>query len=218
MRNATHTSRWATAGLLTALTLGTALDGPLLGAGKIRMAIEGGRVTLSAIEAPLADVLAEWSRVGGTRFVGAERIGRETVTLRLVDADEADAIRLLLRAAGGYVAAPRRAGMRPGRRATTASRFSPPAGPRRRRRATQGRHLRTQTDGGGAPAGSGAVPSGLLPMEELQRVLDAAAAADGPPASADAPTDRHVPVLVTPVPGIGAAAGRLTVVPAPEGR
>ena len=110
MRHTTHASRWATAGLLTALTLGTTLDGPLLGAGEIRMAIDGGRVTLSATEAPLADVLAAWSRVGGTRFVGAETLGRETVTLRLVEADEADAIRLLLRAAAGYVAAPRRAG------------------------------------------------------------------------------------------------------------
>ena len=216
MRHTTHASRWATAGLLTALTLGTALDGPLLGAGEIRMAIDGGRVTLSAIEAPLADVLAEWSRVGGTRFVGAERIGRETVTLRLVEADEADAIRLLLRSAAGYVAAPRRAGVagaaRYDRVTILAARRTPAPAPDNTAPASA-----HETDGGGAPAGSGAVPR-LLPMEELQRVLDAAAAANGPPASADAPTDRHVPVLVTPVPGIGAAAGRLTVVPAPERR
>ena len=210
MRHTTHASRWATAGLLTALTLGTALDGPLLGAGEIRVAIDGGRVTLSAIEAPLADVLAEWSRVGGTRFVGAERIGRETVTLRLVEADEADAIRLLLRAAAGYVAAPRRAG------AAGAARYD-------RVTILAARRTPAPAPGHTAPApvnnvDGGRTPSGLLPMEELQRVLDAAAAADGPPAPADAPTDRHVPVLVTPVPGIGAAAGRLTVVPAPERR
>ena len=216
MRHTTHASRWATAGLLTALTLGTALDGPLLGTGEIRMAIDGGRVTLSAIEAPLADVLAEWSRVGGTRFVGAETLSRETVTLRLVEADEADALRLLLRSAGGYVAAPRRAGMagaaRYDRVTILAARRTPAPAPNNAARAPA-----NETDAGGTPAGSGA-PSGLLPMEELQRLLDAAAAADGPPASADAPTDRHIPVLVTPVPGIGAAAGRLTVVPAPERR
>ena len=216
MRNATHASRWATAGLLAALTLGTALDGPLLGAEEVRMAIDGGRVTLSATEAPLADVLAEWSRVGGTRFVGAERIGRETVTLRLVDADEADAIRLLLRSAAGYVAAPRRAGVagaaRYDRVTILAARRTPAPAPNNAARAPA-----NETDAGGTPAGSGAVP-GLLPMEELQRVLDAAAAADGRPASADAPTDRLVPVLVTPVPGIGGAAGSLTVFPAPEGR
>ena len=216
MRHTTHASRWATAGLLTALTLGTALDGPLLGAGEIRMAIDGGRVTLSATETPLADVLAEWSRVGGTRFVGAETLGREPVTLRLVEADEADAIRLLLRSAAGYVAAPRRAGVagaaRYDRVTILAARRTPAPAPDNTAPASA-----HETDGGGAPAGSGAVPR-LLPMEELQRVLDAAAAANGPPASADAPTDRHVPVLVTPVPGIGAAAGRLTVVPAPERR
>ncbi len=215
MRHTTHASRWATAGLLTALTLGTTLDGPLLGAGEIRMAIDGGRVTLSAIEAPLADVLAEWSRVGGTRFVGAETLSRETVTLRLVDADEADALRLLLRAAAGYVAAPRRAGAagaaRYDRVTILAARRTPAPAPNNAARAPA-----NETDAGGTPAGSGAVP-GLLPMEELQRVLDAAAAA-GAPTPDDAPTDRHIPVLVTPVPGIGAAAGRLTVVPAPEGR
>ena len=216
MRNATHTSRRAATVLLAALTLGTALDGPLLGAGgEIRMAIEGGRVTLSAIEAPLADVLAAWSRVGGTRFVGAERIGRQPVSLRLVEADEAEALRLLLRAAAGYVAAPRRAGAagaaRYDRVTILAARRTPAPAPDNTAPASA-----NETAGGGTPAGSGAVP-GLLPMEELQRVLDAAAAA-GAPASADAPTDRHVPVLVTPVPGIGAAAGRLTVVPAPEGR
>ena len=216
MRNATHTSRRAATVLLAALTLGTALDGPLLGAGEIRMAIDGGRVTLSATEAPLADVLAEWSRVGGTRFVGAETLSRETVTLRLVDADEADAIRLLLRAAAGYVAAPRRTGVagaaRYDRVTILATRRTPAPAPDNTVRAPA-----NETDAGGTPAGRGA-PSGLLPMEELQRVLDAAAAADGPPTPADAPTHGPVPVLVTPVPGIGAAAGRLTVVPAPEGR
>ena len=215
MHNFKHASRRAAASLLAALTLGTALDGPLLGAGEIRLAIDGGRVTLSATEAPLADVLAEWSRVGGTRFVGAETLGRETVTLRLVEADEADAIRLLLRAAAGYVAAPRRGGAagaaRYDRVTILAARRTPAPAPNNAARAPA-----NETDAGGTPAGSGAGP-GLLPMEELQRVLDAAAAA-GAPAPDDAPTDRHVPVLVTPVPGIGAAAGRLTVVPAPEAR
>ena len=215
MRHTTHASRRAAAGLLAALTLGTALDGPLLGAGEIRMAIEGGRVTLSATEAPLADVLAAWSRVGGTRFVGAETLGRQAVSLRLVEADEAEALRLLLRAAAGYVAAPRQAGVAGTARydgvTILAARRTPAPAPNNTARAPA-----NETDAGGTPAGSGAVP-GLLPMEELQRVLDAAAAA-GAPAPDDAPTDRHIPVLVTPVPGIGAAAGRLTVVPAPEGR
>ena len=35
--------------------------------------MERGRVTLIATDARLGDVLAEWSRVGDTRFVGAER-------------------------------------------------------------------------------------------------------------------------------------------------
>ena len=100
--------RCAAAGALAATTVAAALGTPLFGTDDVRISIEGGRVTLSATEAPLAEVLAEWSRVGGTRFVGAETLGGETVNLQLEDADEADAIRLLLRSAAGFVAAPRR--------------------------------------------------------------------------------------------------------------
>ena len=183
---------------------------------EIRIAIEDGRVTLSATEAPLTDVLAEWSRVGGTRFVGGERLGREIVTLRLADADEADAIRLLLRSAAGYVAAARgedvAGAARYDRVTILAARRTPAPGSDDAQRASP-----NETDSDGVPASRGAAP-GLVPMEELQRLLDAAATADGPPASADAPTDRRVPVLVTPVPGIGAAVGSLTVVPPSQGR
>lgn len=73
----------------------------LFGADEIQFGIDGGRVTLVATDAPLADVLAEWARVGDTRFVGAEPIGGERITLHLTNAPEADAIRLVLRAAAG---------------------------------------------------------------------------------------------------------------------
>ena len=93
---------------------------PSFGADDIQVGIDGGRVTLVATDATLADVLAEWSRVGDTRFVGAEPIGGERVTLRLTDErPEAEAIHLVVRAAAGYVAAPRRAG-NPAVHATTA--------------------------------------------------------------------------------------------------
>ena len=216
MRRTRRVARRATAGLLACTTMGAALGGVPLGAEEIRIAIEDGRVTLSATGAPLADVLAEWSRVGGTRFVGGERLGRETVRLRLADADEADAIRLLLRSAAGYVAAPRGEGVAGAARydrvtilaarrtPASVSDDAPPAST-------------NQTDSGGTPASRATTP-GLVPMEELQRLLDAAAAADGPPAPADAPADRRVPVLVTPVPGIGAAPESPVVFPAPGRR
>jgi hypothetical protein len=48
---------------------------PGVAAGEIRISMDRGRVTLIATDAPLADVLAEWARVGGTLFAGAEAIG-----------------------------------------------------------------------------------------------------------------------------------------------
>ena len=226
MRNATHTSRRAATVLLAALTLGTALDGPLLGAGEIRMAIDGGRVTLSATEAPLADVLAEWSRVGGTRFVGAETLSRETVTLRLVDADEADAIRLLLRAAAGYVAAPRRTGVagaaRYDRVTILAARRTPaPRGPRsggtcerdrRRRHAGRPRRRARPPADGGAATGARRRRRGRWPA-------CACRCADGwaRPRARD-PGARHRRSRGTPDRGPGAGGSIAMAPPAVHGR
>ena len=94
------------AGCLAAALLAAAGGHPLR-ADDLQLSIDGGRVTLIASAAPLADVLAEWSRVGKTRFVGADDLEAEALTLHLVDVAEAQALHLLLRAALGYVAAPR---------------------------------------------------------------------------------------------------------------
>lgn len=94
------------AGCLAAALLAAAGGQPLR-ADDLQFSIDGGRVTLIASGAPLADVLAEWSRVGMTRFVGADDLEAEALTLHLVDVAEAQALHLLLQAALGYVAAPR---------------------------------------------------------------------------------------------------------------
>ena len=172
---------------------------PLYGADEIELGIDGGRVTLVATDAPLADILAAWSRAGDTRFIGAEPIGGERVTLHLTEVPEAQAIRLVLRNAAGYVAAPRRAG-NPGRsrydrvtilaaRTTRDPASAPVAAPR--------------ALAGDVAGMGGAAPSGLLPIEDLQRLLDAAA---GRPArtQSDAEPPPRIPVLTTPFPGMGA--------------
>jgi hypothetical protein len=74
---------------------------------ELRIAIGSGRVTLIADDAALGDVLAAWARAGGTRFAGAEPIEAAPVSLHLVDVDEAQALRWLLRPAAGYVAVER---------------------------------------------------------------------------------------------------------------
>ena len=78
------------------------------GAEELALAIAEGRVTLTAAEAPLGDVLAEWSRAGSTRFEGVGELGSARVTLRLEGVPEREALRLLLRPAAGFLAAPRR--------------------------------------------------------------------------------------------------------------
>ena len=75
---------------------------------ELALAIAAGRVTLTAAEVRLGDVLAEWSRVGNTRFEGVGALGSARVTLRLEGVPEREALRLLLRPAAGFVAAPRR--------------------------------------------------------------------------------------------------------------
>jgi len=73
----------------------------------VQLSINAGRVTISAKNATVAQILAEWSRVGHTKVVNAERIPGGPVTLELVNVPEREALQVLLRSASGYVAAPR---------------------------------------------------------------------------------------------------------------
>jgi hypothetical protein len=76
-------------------------------AGSVTVRFEGGYVTVSATNAAVRDVLAEWARQGHTRFVNAEKVPGGAVTLELVHVPEKQALEVLLRAASGYLAAPR---------------------------------------------------------------------------------------------------------------
>jgi hypothetical protein len=75
----------------------------------VQLAIREGRVWLNADRAPLGRILAEWSRVGGTLIVNGERVPGGPVTLALNDIPEEQALEILLRGAGGYVAVTRAA-------------------------------------------------------------------------------------------------------------
>ncbi len=114
-------------------------------ADELVFAVADGRVTLTATEAPLGDVLAAWSRVGSTRFEGVGDLETAPVTLRLEAAGEREALRLLLRPAAGFLAAPRRPGDSGAsiyalvkiRAARRAPRSAPPGGSAARRPATR---------------------------------------------------------------------------------
>jgi hypothetical protein len=68
---------------------------------------DGGRVTVSAKNATVGQILAEWARVGQTKIVNAERAGGGVLTIELTNVPEVEAIEIILRSAGGYVLAPR---------------------------------------------------------------------------------------------------------------
>ncbi len=94
-------------------TLVGAAIGLLLGlaaapaAADLRLSFHGGHITIEASNVPLREILAEWSRLGGTRIVGLEKVAGPPVTLTLTDQPESRALEVLLRPLAGYLAAPR---------------------------------------------------------------------------------------------------------------
>lgn len=194
-----------------ALALAVCAAGAPVAAGgdEVDVRLDGGRVTLVADGAPLAAVLAAWSRAGDTRFVGAEPLGGEVLTLRLADVDEADALRLLLGAAAGYVAAERR---------------TPVAGASRYDRVTvlavAGQAPRPPSEAPPPrpppfdPARAGPGPGGGLPAADVQRLLAAVAGRQGPGST---PTE-EAPAAGTDTPPQTAPFPGMTVEPGPRGR
>jgi hypothetical protein len=73
----------------------------------VSLVLRDGRVTLSARNAPVRQVLAEWARQGRTRIVNLERVVGAPLTLELTDMPEQKALAILLRSVAGYIAAPR---------------------------------------------------------------------------------------------------------------
>jgi hypothetical protein len=76
-------------------------------AGEVVLEFRDGLVTLTAREAPVRQILEEWSRLGNTRVVNADKVFSGPVTLELARVPEKQALEILLRAAPGYIAAPR---------------------------------------------------------------------------------------------------------------
>jgi hypothetical protein len=76
-------------------------------AGTVTLTIRDGRVTLVARDATVRQILAEWARVGKTRIVNLERVPGGPVSIDLADVPESQALRIVLRSIGGFMAAPR---------------------------------------------------------------------------------------------------------------
>lgn len=69
----------------------------------VRVTMHDGLVTVSAKDATLRQILAEWARVGQTKFVDADRISGGPLTIELTDVPERQALDILLRSVTGYM-------------------------------------------------------------------------------------------------------------------
>jgi hypothetical protein len=76
----------------------------------VTLEFNGGLVSLSAQNAPVRVILAEWARLGGATIVNGDRLAGPPVTLELTNVTERQALDTLLRGAAGYMLAPRRDG------------------------------------------------------------------------------------------------------------
>ncbi len=86
--------------LIAVLLLGiTAADAPAA----VELSIRDGRVWLRAGGATVAQVLAEWARVGQTQIVNGARMPEGPLSLVLEGMPEEQALEVLLRGAGGFV-------------------------------------------------------------------------------------------------------------------
>jgi len=74
---------------------------------EVRVSMRDGRVSVVAKDATLRQILAEWARVGQARIVNGEQVAGGPISIELTDVPERQALDILLRSAGGYLAAPR---------------------------------------------------------------------------------------------------------------
>ena len=73
----------------------------------LRLTLKDGRVSISAKDVTVRQILTEWMRVGQTKIVNVDRIPGGPVTLELQNVTETQALDVLLRPLSGYIAAPR---------------------------------------------------------------------------------------------------------------
>ena len=85
----------AAAGLL-ALTSSAAF------AQQVQLTIKDGRVTLKTENATVRQILDEWTRVGQTKIVNADKVTGTPLTLTLIDVPEREALDTVMRQAAGY--------------------------------------------------------------------------------------------------------------------
>ncbi len=76
----------------------------------IQFSIRDGRVVLVANDATIADIMAEWAKIGRTKIVNADKLPKDVVTLELRNVSERQVLDILLRTTSGFIAALRDVG------------------------------------------------------------------------------------------------------------
>jgi hypothetical protein len=76
----------------------------------LQLEIRGGLVTLHAQNVPVRTILSEWSRLGGAKIIGGDRVAGAPLTLDLEGVPERHALDIILRGVSGYMLAARDAG------------------------------------------------------------------------------------------------------------
>jgi hypothetical protein len=92
--------------IIAALVASSAAFAAPARAQSVRLEFHDGLVTVVAQNAPLRSILAEWSRLGGTKIVNGDRVPGGPVTIELTNVPERQAIDVLLRGASGYLIGP----------------------------------------------------------------------------------------------------------------
>lgn len=76
----------------------------------VQLSIESGRVWLVTSGATVGQILAEWARVGGTRVINGDRVADGPLTLEMRGVPELQALEVVMRSTGGFIAAARTPG------------------------------------------------------------------------------------------------------------
>ena len=71
----------------------------------MHLSIQDGRVLLSATNATISDILAEWAMIGRTTIVNGERVPGASVAIQLNSVPEKQVLEIILRSVAGYVTA-----------------------------------------------------------------------------------------------------------------
>jgi hypothetical protein len=92
----------------TAAAMAHCLLAPALRAGaQVQVAMRDGTVSLTAKDATVRQILAEWARVGQTKIINGDAVAGGPITLQLANVPEEEALDIILRSVSGYLAAPR---------------------------------------------------------------------------------------------------------------